>query len=710
MVRGSFSGVSAFIRSAFGLGLAITGALLLAAWLGAPVLLRLEGALLDWQFRLRGEREVGRDVVIVAIDERSLKEVGRWPWPREIQARLIGRIAEGRPAVIALDIIYAEPETEAPVRRTATFSHHDAADAVQTLPPIAVVRQADPDHALARVLRQTDGVVLGLPLLVPDVRGRLPSALVGNVLPREVRKSEFMLVRGLSGALGLEPHRATAAVPLLQEFATAAAGIGHFYSLPDEDGVTRWEYTALAYDDTYYPSFALEAARVFLKVPRERVVLALGQGIHLGDVFIHTDQKARMPINHAGPERTFPYLSATDVLLGRVSPSVFAEKLVLVGTTGLGTYDQAVTPFSANFPSMEKNATVVENILNQQFLRKSLWMDPLELLCIVMFGFTLSYGLPRLQALQGVLCAGGVLLAYIGLAHYLFSKQGVWIPLASPVLTILVVFVPLTVLNVVTRERQARTIRAMFSQYVNPRIVEELVQSPEKARVGGERKELTMLFADLIDFTQFSEQRPAEEVVAQLNEYLEAMTEVIFHWNGTLDKFVGDEIVVFWGAPLDQPAHAELAIKCALHMHQRLRQLQERWEREGKVRLDNGISINTGTALVGNIGAEGRKMDYTVIGDQVNLASRFQRLSRKFGCPIVITEHTARRLKTLMDVEDQADNRGRIGHVCLRQLGTVLMKGSGRAVGAYAVESLGRGEASRIEEQKSDISIQLPDK
>jgi adenylate cyclase len=216
--------------------------------------------------------------------------------------------------------------------------------------------------------------------------------------------------------------------------------------------------------------------------------------------------------------------------------------------------------------------------------------------------------------------------------------------------------------------------------------VQELMKSPSKATLGGQRKELTMLFSDLVGFTTFSEHRPAEDVVDQLNEYLSTMTDVIFRWNGTLDKFVGDEIVVFWGAPLDQPDHAELAVQCALEMQARLKDLQARWKSQGKPILENGIGINTGVALVGNIGAEGKKMDYTMIGDQVNLAARFQGLTRMLDHPILLTEFTASKLALGLGREKPDAQRDGLDHIQLRKLQVVTVKGRQAPVGAYTVE------------------------
>ena len=247
------------------------------------------------------------------------------------------------------------------------------------------------------------------------------------------------------------------------------------------------------------------------------------------------------------------------------------------------------------------------------------------------------------------------------------------------------------------QERQAQEIRRIYSCYVSHRIVEEMIKDPSKATLGGQRKELTMLFADLFGFTSFTEKHSPEEVVSQLNEYLGAMTEAVFQWDGTLDKFIGDGIVAYWGAPLDQPDHVELAVKCALHMQKQLAELQEKWKAEGRVPFKAGIGIHTGEVVVGNIGAEGKKMDYTMIGDHVNLAARVQELTREFGCSLVISEETAARLRDLIGKHERYDNRGHLGHVSLRKLPPVKVKGKVQPVVVYALESLERGEISIVD-------------
>ena len=219
-----------------------------------------------------------------------------------------------------------------------------------------------------------------------------------------------------------------------------------------------------------------------------------------------------------------------------------------------------------------------------------------------------------------------------------------------------------------TEERRARDIRKMFSSYVSKRIVDELIKDPSKAKLGGDRKEITVLFSDIRGFTSFSEKHQPEEVVSLLNEYLGAMTEIVFQYEGTLDKFVGDAIMALWGAPVGQPDHAERACRCALAMITRLKELQAKWTAEGKYVIDIGIGINTGEMVVGNMGAEGKKMDYTVIGDNVNLGARLESLTRQYNNHIIISEYTYAKVEHIVEV---------------KELGTVTVKGKQLPVMIY---------------------------
>ncbi|MGH7164969.1 MAG: CHASE2 domain-containing protein, partial [Nitrospiraceae bacterium] len=556
----------------FGLAVVVTTLMLGLAWVAPAALQRLEHISLNWRFMLRGERPPGDEVVLVAVDERSLKELGRWPWSRDKQARVVEGIAQDGAKVIGLDLIYPEPEaTDYHLKleeiRSLAKTPGAASPALRQL-LARKLAQADTDRLFTQSLRNAKTVVMALPLEVPEThRAGLDAAAVTGP-PAFILRNQFMLVRGINGGEVFQPHRATGSLPPLKSFADEAISVGHVYSFPDPDGVTRYAPLALRYGgrEDYYPSFALEIARIYLGIPRDRMVLALGQGVLLGDMLVPTDQKARLLVNYVGRARSFRSVSATDVIHKRVPPGTFTGKAVLVGTSALATYDQKVTPFSANLPGLELNATVVDNILHGPFLLKTLWSGLIDLAMVLLLGIGLGAILTRVRALPGAVAALTALLGYLAVAQYVFVVSGIWLDVVPPVLTLVSVFVVITVMRFMTQERKTREIRALFSNYVSPLIVEELIKDPSKATLGGRRKELTMLFSDLAGFTTFSEQHVAEDVVAQLNEYLGAMSEVIIRWNGTLDKFVGDSIVAYWGAPVEQPDHVELAIKCALHM------------------------------------------------------------------------------------------------------------------------------------------------
>ncbi len=661
------------------IGTVVTIAVLLLAWTGPDFLTRLENTFLDFQFKVRGIRPVSQKVVLVVIDDRSLEELGRWPWSRTQQSKLLSAISKGQPKVIGIDILYSEPES-----------------------PSA-------DEQLLHSLSEMDNVVLPVALMVPNTpgkRGSVPSVAQGIDY---LHRSEFRRIKQAKTGEVLEPFQATDAITPLLPFMKHAHAMGHVYSIPDPDGVTRYDYMVLRFGDGYYPSLALEVARTFLDLPRDEMSLTLGVGVQLGDIHIPLDQKARLIINYAGPEGSIQQISAADVIQNRIPPDMFKGKAVLIGTTALATYDQLATPFSANVPGVEKNAMVVENIIRQNFIQKNLWSGPLEILTILFVGLGLAYALNMIGAIAGTFLAVGIFLLYAGTTVYLFTAHGMWVPILTPFLTIVMVFIGHTVVNYIDKEKQARDIRAMFSSYVSPSIVDELIRHPEKLALGGQRKELTMLFADIVQFTALSEQHSAEEVVTQLNEYLGAMTEVVFQFHGTLDKFVGDEIVVFWGAPLPQPNHAELAVQCAVHMCQRLHDLQAKWREEGRVVLNHGIGINSGSALVGNIGAPGKKMDYTMIGDHVNLAARLEKATREFDCQVVVSNNTVLGISAQETIAfDKTTIPMPRKPLRFRSLGQIRVKGKEKPIEVHTIDSQRTDDTLKEGTEATSIAVIQP--
>ena len=550
---------------------------LLAQWQD-PVVIRehLESKTYDLRMRLRElllpstRRD---DIVIVAVDEKSLEEFGRWPWSRTLTARLVQAVSSGHPRTIGIDIFFSEPES----------------------------READ--AALAAAVKAAGNAVL--PVAFSDVaKGTAPPTAEQSDLLWDAAFMEVKTVSGIpwkqwaiQGARPLPPRPA---------IARAAAALGHVTSHSDMDGVMRWEIMAVTHGDDAYPSLALQIARLAQGLHQEDLGLYGGSNIRFGERFIPTDLSNRVLINYYGPEGSFPYISAADLLSGRVKGEVLAGKVVLIGTSALATYDQKVSPFSADMPGVEKNATVVENILANRFMSKSPGI--VELAVILCTSFLLSLLLPRLSARNGVIVGFSFVAAYLA-ASEIACLGGVWLSLIYPLSTMVAIITAQTVTKLLFEEKQSRQIRAMFSSYVTERLVDEMIRNPEMAQLGGQKREITVLFSDVVGFTVYSENHQPEEVVAILNEYLGAMTDIVLKWEGILDKFIGDAIVVFWGAPMKQDDHAERAVRCALEMQERLEQLRLKWEAEGKAPLSSGIGLNSGEAIVGNIGAEGKKMD-----------------------------------------------------------------------------------------------------
>jgi len=625
----------------------------------------LETLLVDYRFKVRNllsPPPVPGDIVIVAIDEKSLSAYGRWPWTRSLQAKLIERVFDGGPKVVAVDIFYAEPES-----------------------PGA-------DGKLAETAgRYKDRLVIALGVEVE--KGKKFSGEMDDII-------YDLAIPGIENTGYLRPIEAYRVI-LPPEPIAGSATFGHVYPLPDRDGKLRWEVLYVKYGEEYLPSLALQTARIAMGIPPDKVRIVGGAGVMVNELFIPTDKFGRLHINYIGREGSLIFKSAADVLSDSIPPGFFRDKIVFIGATAMATYDLKNTPFSANMPGVEKNATVVANILSGDFIKKT--PAYVDLIVVLITGLVALLMGQRRKALYLSLVYMALVAVIIIINQALFTYYGVRVNLLYPLLTVVSEGTFIISCWYFVEEKRAGEIRRMFSSYVTEKVVDELIRNPGMARLGGERKEITVLFSDIVDFTRFSEAHAPEEVVAMLNEYLGAMTEVIFKWEGTLDKFVGDEIVAFWGAPMEQEDHAELAVRCALNMVKRLEELRRKWRSEGKPVLDAGIGINTGEVVVGNIGAEGKKMDYTVIGDHVNVGARVEALTRKYNTRIMITEFTLNRIRDIV-------TKGILyrTNISVRGLERVTVRGKEKPVEIYEVGFLTPGTASRIQECEKTPRMPTP--
>lgn len=416
----------------------------------------------------------------------------------------------------------------------------------------------------------------------------------------------------------------------------AAAGIAHINLIPEEDGVNRRNLLLIGHDGRAVPSLGLAAAMHTLGEPQ---FTSASFRVELGGRSIPVGPDGELWINYTGAPGNYPRYSFVDVLQGRVDPALLRGKTVFLGATALGIYDMRVTPFHANTPGVEVHAAVADDILSQRYIRRTGLQSLFDLAMIVVLGgvsFALTARLRLHRAIPAVLMLGA---AYLGLSYWLFL-QGQWVSMVYPPLAALLALLLGGGWRYMVLERSAREMRAMFSSYLSNKLVSQLEKNPGAARIGGDNREVTVMFTDIKGFTAFSERHKPQVVVARLNEYLAAMVQLIYAHDGTVDKFMGDGIMAYWGAPLSQPDHARRAVACALAMKQLMAELGERWRAQGLEPFVIRGGIQSGDVVAGNIGSRGQKMEYTVIGDTVNQASRLEGMAKYYGVDFVVGDET----------------------------------------------------------------------
>ena len=642
---------------------------------------------LDLKFKTRGPRTPGSEVAIVAVDEKSLDEFGRWPWPRAKIAELVNRLNEYGAKVVAFDVVFAETQENTELRvlerlksekqeklRDLGLTDSEAPEEIRKEleileREITRAKNWDDDSRLAKAIERFPGAILGYffyltPKEIADLDEEL--YLSGRQL---ISKSEVGAVRVkgkadptqfLLKALGIQAN-----IPIISQ---AGAASGFFNAIPDEDGTIRKGVMTLAFGDQIFPSLALNAVSSFFDEPILMEFSEYGlEGISIGEKRIPADDYGRMIVNYYGGPHTFPHFSASDVIQGELDPDLFRDRVILVGATAIGIYDIRSTPFSPVFPGVEVHANIISNIIHGDYLIRPWWMLIFDLGAIIAVGLILGLVLPHLRALYGLIPGVAVFVIYYLIDRYLFESRGVIVSTVYPMMEVFFIFLGITFFKYLTEEKKRKQYREAFSRYVSASVVNEILKQPDQLKLGGERKNLTVLFSDIRGFTSISESLDPETVVHILNEYLTPMTEVVFHHEGMLDKYIGDAIMAVFGAPLAQPDHAARACATALEMIRRLGELKKSWAERGLPSIDIGIGINTGPMSVGNMGSE-MLFDYTVIGDSVNLASRLEGLNKEYKTRIIVSESTYGNTKELF---------------VFRMLDRVVVKGKKEPVGIY---------------------------
>lgn len=683
------------------LGLLLTA---LVAWMQlAPfagfgsLIERLDYLIYDQRYDLmpKPRKNPENKIVIVDIDERSLQAEGQWPWDRFKVARLVEKLDASGVIVAGFDMNFPEPQRNSMQDLLTRVEQSDLeSDFIRQLNAMAAV--LDADRYLADAIA---GVAMDVALAVSfnpieEVEyGALPAPIVSleASIAKQVRLQEMA---GFTGNIAV-----------LQ---SAAQGSGIMNQVPDMDGVVRRVPLLVRYKDELYPTLALEMARLyFFEEAFELVTYPVGDvhqvegvrvGHNAGQYELATDARGQVLVPYVGRSGLsgrahYPYVSATDVLNDRVEREVLENALVLVGTTSTGLFDLRATPLEPIFPGVEVHANILNGILDSfvvqeisahgqsdmqsvmddmaagsraVFPYKPVWESAAILMTIIIGGVLLSVALPLLG--PGALALAAVALVAIAV----FSNFQLWSVAKMDISLTLILFliIALCVINTAygfLSERLTRkTIKGMFDQYVPPAHIDAMLENPEAYSFAGESREMTVLFADIRDFTSVSEALSASDLKQLLNEFFTPVTAIIFQNNGTVDKYVGDMVMAFWGAPLEDHAHRTNAVAAALEILEKAEQLHEQFPKQGFPAINIGIGVNTGMMNVGDMGSVFRRA-YTVLGDSVNLGSRLEGLTKFYGVKLLVGEDT---------------HKGLDAYLC-RLIDRVKVKGKDRAVNAY---------------------------
>ncbi|MGB6561102.1 MAG: adenylate/guanylate cyclase domain-containing protein, partial [Candidatus Binataceae bacterium] len=607
-------------------------------------------------------------VVIAAIDEKSIAELGHWPWPRSVEARLNEALRDYKAAVVGYDVLFSEPdEDDVQAKRIATSLRGlGVADAAieQTL-------GTGNDLAFAGAVKQQGSTFLSY-AFEKHFKGAQPLLLSAPV-PNRVFKTQpiappplaYNMVRELPDAAPASLIAARAYLPPITVLNGAARGIGYVDYEDDSDGVSRTEIAVIRFGKRYCVPLYLALSAAYLKNPPLRLIIGADgvRQVTLGDEEIPVDEIGRMLIDFRGPPGTFPAYSIADLIAHHVPPAAVAGKIVLVGLTAHALGDRKVTPVSGDFPGVEIHANAIDNVLRGDFVRRSRVEGTAEEEAVALvLVLAISVAAAYLSPLWSAASALWVILGFSAYAQYRLVYDGVLIDMVLPLAAALLTYTVLATYRFMTEGREKRFMRSALEHYLNPDVVESVVDDPGGLRLSGERRHLAILFSDIVNFTSRAERFEAERLVSLLNAYMNEMCGIILDSKGTLDKLMGDGIMAFWGAPNEIENPARAAIDCALKMLDGLQRLRHDDERFADV--DIGIGIATGDAIVGNLGSEHR-FDYSAVGDTVNLASRLEGLTRHFHVHLLVNR------QTLIEAA---------GNYCAREVGLVKVKGKEQLV------------------------------
>ncbi|MCT7625442.1 CHASE2 domain-containing protein [Aliarcobacter butzleri] len=623
----------------------------------------LDNRLRDYLFTIRGELPHNQNVVIVDIDETSIKSLGQWPWSRDKLAKMLENLTLANVGIVGLDIVFAEEDRTSPHK---------------ILQDLKIYKKDVPNYDLefANVVENSP-VILGyqFDLVKKDnVNAKVPQ-IPAIFIEKDKPQDKSYLIEAYNTILN---------IPQIQDKAYSS---GFFNNIPDDTGIIRSVPLIISYDDTIYPSLALEVIRVINDT--QKVVVQYNENgisnIVLDDISIPTDRYGRMLINFRGPERSFKYISAIDIYNNSFDKSEIDGKIVLIGTSAAGLFDLRATPFDSIFPGVEVHANIIDNILMQDFIYKASWLDGANILIIFVLSIIVVMFTTYTTFWANPIIFISFSTSYLFLVYNLLFDYGIVLNILFPIATVLIASIMTTLFDYFYNIKKEEAIKAKFASKVSKNVMDDILKNIDKNEFSAKSKEVTIFFSDIRGFTNISEKLDAKELISFLNRYMQPMSEIIIKYQGTIDKFIGDAIMAYWNAPIDIKNHCDLALKASLEQLEVLEKLNVELQKENLPKIDIGIGLNTGTVIVGEMGSSLRS-DYTVIGDTINLGSRVESLCKYYDSKLNISNFTKDKLQE---------------KYIFRFLDLVKVKGKNEPVEIWQV--LGKGEAKESLKEELDL-------
>ena len=606
-----------------------------------PFLNQLENWTYDARLNYKRLNTIDDRIVIVDIDESSLALEGRWPWSRDKLAAIVNNLFEVYQAdVVGFDIVFAEKDESSGLKEFEFLASTELKDDPLFHKALDNIRpRLEYDQMFAKALKDRN-VVMGYYFKSNVSENEIAQS---GLLPPAVTKLNKQLSARLpiNKALGYGGN-----LNILQ----SSARSGGFFDNPfvDSDGVFRRVPLIQIHQDQVYASLALSTTQAYLKNSDIKLnVVNNGtkndqyyalESVHINEFSIPVDGKGAVYVPFRGLSYSFPYISAHKILNKKIDPDSLKGKIVLVGTTAPGLLDLRSTPVQSVYPGVEIHANIISGILDQRIKHSPAWTIGYEFIILILIAATMAFLLPVSSPLMATVATTIVLILTVSGTLMAWNSQ-IILPLASPVLLIVLNYILHMSYGFFIESRGKRQLAHLFGQYIPPEIVDEMSKSPANFSLDGENKVMTVLFSDVRGFTTISEGMDPKQLTQLMNALLTPMTRVIHKHRGTIDKYMGDAIMSFWGAPLEDPDHARHALHAAMEMMVELKIMQKDFESRGWPPINIGIGLNTGNMNVGNMGSEFR-MAYTVLGDSVNLGARLEGLTKEYGVNIIVSEST----------------------------------------------------------------------